>query len=304
MKSVAKSMALIFLTVLILLTAGCGKKSKTETDLAPATDYRPVTDRLSKFIKKQMKEEKVVGLSITLVDDQSIVWSEGFGFADKKGKVRADSETVYCAGGISKILTAMAVMQLRRNGIVDTELPLQGTMPEFSMKVLYSSEKNITPRNIMSHHSGLPREILKGQWTKDPKPFESQLDQVGRMYAVVPPMEVLSYSNMGYSLLGIMIQERSGLNFEEYMERYLFGPIGMKNTSYKLSKDVDGGLAKGYINKKLQPVLNFRDVPAGAMKSNVSDMARLMMMVFANGRAGTQSVVDPESITKNAHPAE
>lgn len=82
----------------LFIFAGVPKKPET----IPRGDYEPVKKYLAKWIPKEMKKAKVVGLSIALVDDQKIIWATGFGWADEKNKVPARAETVYRAGSISK----------------------------------------------------------------------------------------------------------------------------------------------------------------------------------------------------------
>ena len=79
-------------------------------------DYSSVTSELSQLIEGVVEESGITGLSVALVDDQEIVWSEGFGFADKKNGVKATPNTVYGVASVSKLFTATAIMQLAENG--------------------------------------------------------------------------------------------------------------------------------------------------------------------------------------------
>ena len=110
-----------------------------------------------------MKANRIIGLSIALVDDQSVVWEQGFGFADKEKKLPATPETIYRLGSISKLFTATAAMQLADQGKLDIDKPVEVYLPEFSIKSRFTDAHAITPRNIMTHHSGLPRDYLKGE---------------------------------------------------------------------------------------------------------------------------------------------
>ena len=112
-----------------------------------------------------MKKNSVTGLSIALVDDQRIVWAEGFGYADQEKKIPATADTLYRVGSISKLFTDTAAMQLVEQGKLDIDQPLKKYIPNFSIKSRYPDTAEITPRQLMTHHSGLPRDRLKGFMT-------------------------------------------------------------------------------------------------------------------------------------------
>ena len=114
-----------------------------------------------------MKDKDIVGLSIAVVDDQEIVWADGFGWADKQNKIRARPETVYRVGSITKLFTATAAMQLAEQGKLDINQPLEKILQQFAIKSHLDNTAPITPRNIMTHHSGLQGNYLHGMWTEN-----------------------------------------------------------------------------------------------------------------------------------------
>jgi CubicO group peptidase (beta-lactamase class C family) len=101
-----------------------------------------------------------MGVSIAIVDDQKIVWSQGFGYADVKNNLPATSETVYRIGSISKLFTVMATMQLAEQGKVDIDQPLKKYLPQFSVKTRFPDSGPITLRACpvgLQKGCGLPR---------------------------------------------------------------------------------------------------------------------------------------------------
>src|SRR5262249_9066515 len=97
-------------------------------------DYTYTKEYSTWLIQDEMKKNKVIGLSIALVDDQNLVWSQGFGYADLENKVAATPNTEYRAGSVSKLFTATAAMQLVEQGRFDIDKPLKDYLPEFSVK--------------------------------------------------------------------------------------------------------------------------------------------------------------------------
>lgn len=294
---------IIGLLSIILLTAftisGCTTAPKKPDPIIPG-NYDYVKERVTWLAKKEMKKNQVVGLSIAIVDDQRTVWAQGFGYADKKEKKPATAETVYRIGSISKLFTAMATMQLAEQGRIDIDQPLQRYLPEFSVKTRFSNTDPITPRSIMTHHSGLPSAVAKGMW--DSEPPSKLLYRLKDEYVAFPPNYVLSYSNAGMGLLGLMIEQVNDTEFCTYMAQSILGAIGMQQSSYKLTSEIEYLLSKGYRKGKEAKQVPLRDLSAGSMYSNVLDLSRFIQMVFARGQVGNHQVLLPDTIDEMLRP--
>ena len=95
----------------IILLSGCATAPPRPANITRG-DYTATRVYVSKLIQYEMDKNKVAGLSIALVDDQKIIWSDGYGYADQARKIPATSETLYRVGSISKLFTDSAAMQL------------------------------------------------------------------------------------------------------------------------------------------------------------------------------------------------
>lgn len=262
----------------------------------PRSDYGYTRQYVSWLIEKEMRRHDVEGLSIALVDDQRVVWAQGFGYADVANQVPASAETVYRIGSVSKLFTVTAVMQLAEQGKIDIDRPLQAYLPKFSIKTRFVQAAPITPRTLMTHHAGLPADLLKGFWTDTP--YTRVVEQLKDEYAAYPPNTVYSYSNDGITLLGHMLQEVSGQDFVAYVDDALLRPLGMAHASFALRSDIQALLAKGYKDGKEAKPEFLRDLPAGNLYASAADLGRFMQMVFADGRAGSAQVVKPETLAE------
>jgi len=220
MKCALSRWTILLLTVSI---AGCSG-APTRPESVGRGDYAKVAQYVSALVRYEMKKRDVTGLSIALVDDQRVVWAEGFGYADKAGKIPASPETVYRAGSISKLFTATAAMQLAEQGRLDIDRPLGDYLPGFSIRTRFVDEAPVTPRSIMTHHSGLPSDYLKGMWTRNPESFTRLADRVRDEYAANPPGTVFSYSNLGVTLLGDAIGKVAGRDFVSHVRDEIFLP--------------------------------------------------------------------------------
>jgi len=251
---------------------------------------------LSVFIEKTIKKTKTVGLSFALVDGQELIWAEGFGYSDREKKVKATPQTIYRVGSISKLFTATSVMQLSENGKLNIDNSIQTYIPEFSIKSRFANQGVITPRNVMTHHSGLPSDILYQFFDKNPDPISSIVGFLNKEYTCTQPNTIFSYSNAGYTLLGAMVERVSGESFNDYTQKHLFQPLGMKNSSFVLTPEMSNLYSKGYADGKEYDEPLIRDVPAGLLHSNVIDLANFIKMTFNHGNFNGSQIIKAEML--------
>lgn len=257
-------------------------------DSVSSGDFRTIENYLADLVEREMSDHEITGISIALIDDQKLIWQKGFGFADLENKIPATPETIYRAGSISKVFTAAATMQLAEQGKIDIDQPLVKALPEFSIKSRFTDAAPVTPRNVMTHHSGLPSNYYRGLFVRNPDPFESVLDDIRDEYLSTPPNTVFSYSNLGMALLGASVEKVSGQAFNDYMGQHFFQPLGMTRSSF-----ASRAVTKAYDHNKPIEVFSLRDMPAANLLSNVVDLSQFVKMQFAEGRAGNQQILLP-----------
>lgn len=277
--------------------AGCTSAPPRPTSVARG-DYESVRTYATQLIQHGMEKASVPGLSIALVDDQRIVWAEGFGYADKERDIPATADTLYRVGSISKLFTATAAMQLAEQGRLDIDRPLTDTLPDFAIRSRFPATAPITPRELMTHHAGLPRDRAKGFMTAHPQPFESLTADIRDEYLAYPPGLVFSYSNLGVSLLGTAIERVSGQPFAEHLRQTVLAPLGMTNSAFAPGLSPSPLMASGYQGQEAAAEPPLRDVPAGGLNASVADLARFISMVFADGRP----VLQPGTLAEMLRP--
>jgi CubicO group peptidase (beta-lactamase class C family) len=274
----------------VLLLGACATPAPVATSNIRG-DYRHTENYLNWLVDREMSENDITGISIALIDDQKIIWQKGFGYADLENDIPATPETVYRVGSIAKVFTAAATMQLADQGKIDIDQPLVAALPEFSIKTRFPSAGPVTPRNMMSHHSGLPSNFLQGLFVRDPARFDSVVEGIRDEYMAFPPNYVFSYSNLGMALLGATVQKVSGEAFDDYMERHFFQPLGMKQSSFS-----PRAITKAYDHNKATEVFSLRDMPAANLLSNAVDLSQFVKMQFADGKSGQQQILSASSI--------
>jgi len=255
-------------------------------------DYTSLIQKYQSEIREKMKSLKVQGLSIALIDEDSVVWTEGLGYADKQHSIKATSTTKYLIGSVTKLFTAIGVMQLQELNKLSIDDPLQRHLPQFNIKSHYGDINNITIRSVMTHHGGIPSDIFTNFVGENPR-FTTTVDYINLEYATYPPGLIKSYSNAGYTLLGHMIQEVAREPFTDYIVNHIFNPLGMSQSGFFVSKASSEDLSKSY-NKEGTPDKEFppRDVPAGGIFSSASDMAMFAVSLLKDNN----EIVSKESL--------
>lgn len=284
-----------FIAIMLLSFNGCATAPPKPPIHQEKGDYGFVKEYMSWFIQKEMKEKDIVGLSIALVDDQSIVWQQGFGYADRKNKIEAAPDTVYRAGSISKLFNAMAVMKLVESGEMDIDRPLVTYLPQFKIKSRFGNTDGITPRTILTHHSGLPTDWIDGMWAKQPMPFTQLVHEIKDEYVAYPPNTVMSYSNLGVTLLGHAVQNVCGMKYAQCLEQSLLDPMGMTDSRFETG--ISGSrTAKSYIGGEEVYEYPLRGIPAGGLNTTVTDLARLAMLVNNGGELKKRQILSRETL--------
>jgi CubicO group peptidase (beta-lactamase class C family) len=254
--------------------------------------------KVSSFIQRLMVQKHITGLSVALVDDHEVLFEKGYGFADRRAKQAAGRQTVYKIGSITKLFTGMAAMQLYEKGLLDIDKPVIELLPEFSVRSRPDEIAKITPRNLMTHHSGLPADWYAGYWNADPRAFQQVIEYLHDCRLAFSPNTVFSYSNLGMSLLGVIIERVSQLSYQDYIKQNILAPLKMTNTTLMQDAVPHSLLSKAYAGGLEVEDPTLRDAPAGAIFSNVQDMSRFGSMVLAGGSLDGVTILGSKTLTE------
>jgi serine beta-lactamase-like protein LACTB len=262
--------------------------------------YGPAVAALEKWLEREVEAKQLPSLSIALVDDQRVVWSRGYGFADKDRKTQATADTVYRVGSVSKPVTALAIMLLVQMGLLDLDAPITDYLPEF--KPVNPFNKKITLRQMLSHHSGLVRESPVGNYfdTTNP-PLAKMVESLGKTELVFAPETRISYSNAAVATAGYVLERTQKEPFARHMERVLLEPLGMTSSGFELTPALKKRLAHAtmwtYHGREFDaPPIQMSMAPAGNLYSTANDMARLLSFLFAGGKGPKGQLLKPETI--------
>ncbi len=284
-------LALVFLPSPVLGQAAVG----------PTKRYEEVARVLDRLVTREVADKGLPALSLALVDDQEVVWAKGYGLADPARKAPATAETVYRAGSVSKLFTALAVMQLVEQGRLDLDAPVTKYLPDF--KPISKYDKPITLRMILSHRSGLPREAPVGHYFDDSSPsLEKTVRSLNQAEVVCEPGTRMKYSNAGVAVAGRVVEVVAGQRFARHAHNRLLDLLGMKKSGFEPSPELTRDLAHAvlwtdYGREHDAPVVELGTGPAGGLYTTALDLGHFLRALFSGGK-----VVAPETLAAMTEP--
>jgi CubicO group peptidase (beta-lactamase class C family) len=256
----------------------------------------PLEEYAQKRIALRMRRDKIPGVSIAIVEDQSTVWHRSFGYSNVEEESHTKGRTLYRIGSISKIFTVLAALQLVDKNELQLDTPVRKWLPKFNPRSVTGSQE-ITPRMLMTHHSGLPRDVLKSlKNQKEQSVRKPNNEFVG--FLTHNPNSLFSYSNLGMAVLGELVEEITRTPFVQRITENIFSPMHMIDSSFSHRPTTSELLAKSYDGKKSLPMANYRDISAGGMTSNVPDLCRFMKMIFADGESSRTKIISSETLSE------
>lgn len=275
--------------------------------LGAAANYHATIQKLSDAADAEVRSGAISGATIALVAGQKIIFLGGFGCADKQKRIPAGADTVYRAGSISKLFTALAAMQLAEQSRLDIDKPLTNCLPDFRIIVPFQDAQPITLRQLMSHRSGMVRECPIGSYFDDSQPgMQKTVASLASCVLVHPPAMRTKYSNSGVTIVGAAVERVSGMPFEAYQRKHLLGPLGMTNSSFLRNTRIRRHLAVGYLpvaqsgggfREIPAPIFDLGTIAAGNLYTTAGDLARFVIWLLGNSHSGPQ-IVKPETLAQ------
>lgn len=276
-------MATRFLVCLLILWCQASKGQ------APAA-AQAKRELIEATVKKFMVTNGLPGISVAIVEDGSYEWSSGFGMADLENLVPATSSTLYRLASISKPITATAAMVLYERGKLDLDAPVQKYCPAFPKK-----EAPITTRQLLGHLGGIRHyrthsfddpEVINTKHVDDP--ISGGLDYFKDDPLVAAPGTKFSYSTIGYTVVGCVIEGASGAKYADFVRENLLRPAGMTQTRVDDYSAIIPSRTRFYSKDSAGKVINSRFVDiafktAGdGWLSSAEDMAKFEIAMLNN----------------------
>lgn len=251
-------------------------------------DVSELSKRLDDGIPKILGKHKAPGVALAFVNGNRIIEFRSYGFADVATEVEITKSTMFNVGSISKLVTAWGVMQLVALDKVELDAPINQYLKRWQIPNSEFDVKKVTLRNILSHTSGLSLGPYVG-WDSREK-LSSIVDSLNGDNNGAGPVEVIhapntkwSYSGGGYSVVQLLIEDVSGMAFEDYMQQNVFEPLNMKDSTFNITEKILNKSATPYDDTgKVTGMLYFNEKAAAGLQTTPIDLARFNMAVLRN----------------------
>lgn len=299
----------LFLTVMLLLTGtgateAAGVKASAieagtlESSVNEKLTQANVTAFVDQYVEREMEAAHAPGLIINVVYQGEVLLARGYGLADLETGRPMTAQANLRAGSASKPVTSAAVLQLASQGLVDLNRPVSDYITDLTLEDQYGPAPTVA--QLLTLKGGYPDTVVGSHTEK-----LSQWSPLGEYLAeklparVLPPGKVHSYNSWEHALLGYMMEQVTGLPYDQAIAQHLLQPLGMTASTYTqpLPTDILDNLAAGYNyigdGYEAVPLDYVRLSPGIALVTTGDDMGRFMMALLNDGRLDGDQVLDP-----------
>jgi CubicO group peptidase (beta-lactamase class C family) len=239
----------------------------TDVPKAPTPDIQTLNAELDTMLQKVTKAGVFSG-SVLVAQNGQVILSKGYGFADREKKISNAAQTKFSIASITKQFTAMAIMMLQEQGKLKVQDKICAYLTDCP-----EAWKSITIDQLLTHTSGIPDTpwAFYMQEITSSLPLEQSIADAKTKPLDFQPGEKFSYDNLGFVLLGKIIESVSGQSYEAFLQTNIFEPLQMTNTGFDPART---DLAVGYEDQVYvaDPINMWVSFSAGALYSSVEDL--------------------------------
>jgi D-alanyl-D-alanine carboxypeptidase len=266
---------------------------------------------LDAWTANRVLSQGLPGLSIGVVVGDRLVWARGYGYADLEKKIPATPQTLYGIRSITKTFTAVAILQLRDAGKLQLDDALALHLSQIHVQKHSSRTPDITIRELLTHTSGLQRDPPGTIWTDGT--YSTQTDLSRPLLQIYEPDTRWYYSNLAFALLGQIVAAEAHQPWHTYIQERILTPLGMTKTRPVPRRD-EPGLAIAYLRTApggalvpADPIVAWPGAPtaidgAGAIASNIEDLAKYAAFHLAEGSNGDSPVLSGRTLREMHQP--
>jgi CubicO group peptidase (beta-lactamase class C family) len=263
-----------------------------------------IIENINRFVKAELGSRGHPGSSLSVIQEESIVWSKGFGYANITEKKEAKEDTIYRCASVTKPVVTVGILQLMEKGKFNLD---DEANSHLDVKIRDVQGDEPTIRDLLTHSSGMPTRVPP-IYTFDEKPLTMKEYIGSAARAVKPRGESWAYCNTGYMIVGYLIELFTGITYDEYIIKNVLEPLEMNSSTFTYKQEINDRLAQGYKreggpSKSLTPVAPYilgtkPEDPAGSMYSTVLDLANFVIMNMNGGSFKGKRVLKEDTISE------
>lgn len=265
----------------------------------------PDLKALDAWVTGAMTEWKVPGVAVGIIQDGRVVVAKGYGLRNVEDKLPVTERTIMAIGSNTKSFTAVLMAILVDSGKLDWEKPVREYLPDFRLSDPYAT-REMTPRDLVSHSSGLPRHDLL--WYGRTGTRKEIYQRLQYLEPTTSFRGRFQYQNLMFMTAGYLTEQIAGKSWEDQIRDQIFAPLGMSrsNTTVTESTKSDDFSYPYGLKDSAVVRLPFRQIdavgPAGSINSSVEDMLKYVQFRIDSGRSGGRQLVSKASYTRMQTP--
>lgn len=231
--------------------------------------------QLDAKLPQSMDRYGVPGLAIALIDEGEVVWSNAYGYADIEQNQKMSTNSIFRVESISKSVTAWGVMRLVEQGHIDLDIPVETYLRSWKYPHANTLAQKITTRMLLSNSAGLSLGTI-GEEYKPQSTMPTLRDFLTNEFALVAdPGSSFLYSDTGFNILQLLVEEVTGRDFAEYMTSEVITPLNMPTASFEWKPSMQPRIPTGYdLSGKPVSTYVYPAQASGGLFATVEDIAR------------------------------
>ncbi len=267
--------------------------------LAQPPAQKPGLGDIDAFITAAMKDWTMPGAAVAVVQDGQVIHGKGYGFRDVKKQLPVTPQTLFAIGSITKSFTVLTLGTLVDEGKLDWDKPVRDYLPWFKLQDPVASER-ITPRDLVTHRSGLPRHDLV--WYNSTLTRREMVERLRHLEASRDLRTTYQYNNLMFVTAGYVAEQLGGARWEGLVRQRIMGPLGMQHSNFSVEdskKDPNAALPYQKVKEELKEI-PYRGIdeigPAGSINSCLDDMSRYLLLHLGRGKSGARQIVSESNL--------
>ena len=244
---------------------------------------------LDTYIAKAVDAWRIPGLAAAVVKDGRVVFAKGYGVRERGKSAPVDTHTLFAIGSTTKAMTAALIAMLVDEKKVEWDAPVTRYLPWFQLKDA-SATRELMVRDLLTHRAGLGNADYL--WYGQANSTDEILHRVRLIDPAYPIRSGFIYQNIMYAAAGAVVEAASGRSWAEMLKTRILEPLGMTETiptAATLTSQSNVASPHDIVNGRVTVIENASVDPvaaAGAVWSNVNDMAKWMQFLLDGGRVG------------------
>jgi CubicO group peptidase (beta-lactamase class C family) len=261
-----------------------------------------------KTLAERMEHYGVPGVSIAVINDYSVEWAKGYGTMDVSTSIPVTTETIFEAASASKLLTAVMALRYVQEGLLELDTNVNNYLKSWQVpENEFTEQEKVTLRWLLTHQSGIPGTNYSNDESMDYPTLINVLN--GELPAINKPAIPESvpgsrwqYSNIGYNVIQLLLEDVSGKSFQQIAEEIIFDPLKMTNSTFVYPLDPEKrkheAMPHDEEGNSRKPAMHLTALAHGGLTTTPTDLAKFIIELMLSYQGKSDKILSQETATQ------